>query len=199
MTRHTRPILALVTMVLLAPCAGRAQPSPGPDPGGPAGDRARTFLLLRMTEALALSDEKALALSRVLRGVDEQRRQLRERRHDVEERIRTALEKSPTDAAALGTLVEEANGIDHEIAGLQERSTREAQKQLTVEQQARLVLLRPQLQQEVRGAFQRRMMDGRDGGGDDRGPRRFVRPDGPMQRGPRGPGGRGGAPADDLP
>jgi hypothetical protein len=43
------------------------------------------------------------------------------------------------------------------MAGLPEKSFREVQKELTVEQQARLILLRPELQREIRGAARRRM------------------------------------------
>jgi len=142
--------------ILLLSAAARAEPPTG-EGTGPPQERARTYLVLRMAEALGLSDEKAIALNGILRGAEDQRHQLRQRRRALEDHVRAALAHVPLDQAELGRLVAEGNAIDQEMAGLPEKSFREVQKELTVEQQARLILLRPELQREIRGAARRRM------------------------------------------
>jgi hypothetical protein len=61
-------------------------------------------------------------------------------------------------------LVDEGNGIDQKIALIPEDTFHEMQKVLTVEQQARLMLFRRELQGEIRRAIQ-----GRRGSGGRRG------------------------------
>ena len=138
--------------VLLWPALVRAQ-----TPASPRRDRARTFLVVRLAEELHLSDEKALQVSAVLRRSDDRRRELTTQREQVEAQIRTALDHSPLDEAALSKLITQANGIDEQRSQIVESSYLEVQKLLTVEQQARLALFRPQLRRQVRGAIRQRL------------------------------------------
>jgi hypothetical protein len=135
--------------------------------------RARTFLLVRLAEALQLPDEKALQLSRILRSEDDRRRELRMKRDGVAERLQAVLAQTPVDATALGKLVAETNEIDEQIALIPEHAMREAQKILTPEQQARLALFRPELQKQIRRALQERLRGRRDLGPEGR--RRTLR------------------------
>lgn len=139
-------------LVLCAPAWVGAQPTPK----GRGRDRARTFLVVRLAEELNLPDDKALQVSRIIRETDERRLALVEKRQAVETKLRAALEGPTPDTAALGTLIAEANQIDEEIALVPEHTMREAQKVLTPEQQARLVLFRPELNRQIRRALTRR-------------------------------------------
>lgn len=117
---------------------------------GETYDRARTFLIMRLTEELKLVDATALAVAKVVRTVDDKRLSLRSRRQQVETKIGALLDSNPGDGAALESLVNDANGIDHELALIGEEMGGAIQKFLTVEERARLVLLKPRLQREVR-------------------------------------------------
>lgn len=128
-----------------------------------AHDRWRTFLVLRLTEELDLSDEKALELSRIIKKEAARRAELQGKRKEVEDQVRAALERTPADTAEMARLVQEANRIDEEIALVPERTLREVQKVLTPEQQARLVLFRPALREQMRKSLRKRFREGKWG------------------------------------
>jgi hypothetical protein len=120
-------------------------------------DRARTFFILKVVDALDLPDDKALQLRGILRRVDERRVELVQKRESLQAKLRAALEAKPRDPTLLAQLVAEGNAVDGELATLPERSFTDAQKLLTVEQQAKLMLLRRELQGEVHQAMRRRL------------------------------------------
>jgi hypothetical protein len=123
-------------------------------------ERMRTFLVLRISEALDLPDDKALQVGKVLRAAEEKRRNLITERRDVERQLRSALEETgKADAGAVPQLIAKANEIDEQLAMIPETSFRQVQEILTVEQQARFVLLRPELQAQLRRNVQRRLHD----------------------------------------
>ena len=123
-------------------------------------DRMRMFLVLRISEALDLPEEKALQISRVLRDAEEKRRDLKQERRQIEGQLRSALENTGKwDAAGFAKLIARANELDSQIAMIPETSFRQVQDLLTVEQQARLVLLRPELQEQIRRNVERRLRE----------------------------------------
>ena len=138
------------------PRAASAQQTPEADAGR---SRMRTFLVLRISEALELPDEKALQISKILRDTDDKRRALVAQRRDVERNLRTDLQQKGTDPNAIAKLVAQANELDSQIAMLPESSFRQVQELLTPEQQARLVLLRPELQAQIRRNVERRLRE----------------------------------------
>ena len=187
--------LLLLLGLSVLPCIALAQ-TPGPRPEaargeGPWRERARMFLVLRIADALKLNDADALKVSNVIRQSDEHRQELVKQRQGVEDKLREALAKQPEDSAELTKLISQCNEIDQKLALVPEDSFHELQKILTVDQQARLMLFRRQLQGEIRGA-----MAGRRFGGGGRRPWQgrggFEGPGGP-----RGPGGPGGPPPAD--
>lgn len=149
-------------LILLIVCAftlARAAVAQTPEPDA-RRDRMRTFLVLRISEALDLSDDKALQISKVLRDAEAKRRELVTERREVERKLRSGLEQpGQPDAAALPPLIAQANELDGKIAMIPETSFRQVQGLLTVDQQARLVLLRPELQAQIKRNLQRRMHD----------------------------------------
>jgi len=155
-----KKIVVSVLALLLIPLTVTARPPRDER----AQDRVRTFLVLRLSEELDLSDEKALEVSRIIKKETSHRGELRNKRTAVEEKIRSALERSPLEAGEISRLVQEANQIDEEFALLSERTLREVQKVLTPEQQARLVLFRPELREQMRKALRKRFREGKHGG-----------------------------------
>jgi len=154
---HIQRALVLLCLALL-PVPLAAQPNQE----GPWRDRARMFLVLRIADALNLSEQEALKVSNVIRQSDEHRRDLVGERQTLEQELREALAKKPPETAALTKLINQGNDIDQKLALVPEDSFRELQKILTVEQQARLMLFRRELQGEIRRAVQGR---GRTGTG----------------------------------
>ena len=123
-------------------------------------DRARTFLVVRIADALQLSDADALKVSAVIRRADERRLGLVKQRETFESTLRSVLAKTPADPAALTALISEGNDLDQKLALIPEETFRELQAILTVEQQAKLLLFRRELQGEVRNAMERRFGGG---------------------------------------
>lgn len=144
--------LTLVTLAVLV--SGWTRPAAAEDTGR---DRARTFLMLRMVEALDLHDDKALELRNILRRTDERRAALLTEREALHGKLRQALEHTPHDDAELARLVEDGVRLDRELATLPEHSFTEAQKLLTTEQEAKLLLLRRDLQGQVHQAMRKRL------------------------------------------
>lgn len=156
-------ISALATAFTLALLSSAAYAEPTAAPHAdmpPHRERARTFLVLRIVDALNLNDQDAIKVSAIVRQSDERRQQLVKQRQGLEDQLRTALAKKPADPAELSKLVSDGNDIDQKIALVPEDTFHEMQKVLTVEQQAKLILFRRQLQGEIR-----RAMQGRHGGG----------------------------------
>ena len=141
--------VALVCCLALSTLAASADTPPG-------RDRARTYLMLRVVDALDLSDEKALQMRDILRRADDRRLDLTQQRDGLEAKLRGALAQKPVDTAALGSLVGESHAVQRELAALPERTFGEAQRILTVEQQAKLLLFRRDLQGEIRQAIRGR-------------------------------------------
>ena len=142
-----------VALLGLGVWAGTAHAAP-PEP---ARDRARTYLMMRLVDGLNLPDDKALALRGIFRKADERRVELTAKRQALDKKLRAMLAKPDKDTAELTHLVAETNDVDRQLASVAEESFAEAQKGLTVEQQAKLLLLRRELQGQVREAMRRRL------------------------------------------
>ena len=113
--------------------------------------------MMRLVDGLNLPDDKALALRGIFRKADERRVELTAKRQALDKKLRAVLAKPDKDTAELTHLVAETNDVDRELASVAEESFAEAQKGLTVEQQAKLLLLRRELQGQVREAMRRRL------------------------------------------
>jgi hypothetical protein len=149
----TRARAAFAIAIFAAGTAAAADPQP-PDR---AQERARTFLAMRISDALKLPQDKSLEVVRILRTADDRREKLRSDRREVEKGIRAMLKGGKPDEAELQKLTQRASEIDHDMALVPETSFRELQGILTVEQQAKLALVRPQIQDEIRAAVRKRL------------------------------------------
>lgn len=156
MQRNRRMIGAALLAIGLFGGASRpslgAEASTAPAAAGPDDlEHARTFLVLRLTDELDLTDEQVLKINHALKAIVDRQHALRTHRKELEGKITDLLGKKPVDPAALEPLIKESLAIDHELALLPDQTTNELLQSLTVEQRARFVLIRPQLQREVRG------------------------------------------------
>ena len=112
---------------------------------------------MRLVHALDLPDDKALALRTIFRKADERRVQLLAKRQTIDKQLRAALSRPDKNHDELEKLVAQATAVDRDLASVAEDSFREAKQGLTVEQQAKLVLLRRELQGQVREAVRSRL------------------------------------------
>jgi hypothetical protein len=117
-------------------------------------DRAREALVARIAAALELSEDKTREVNAVIRGADERQLALMRDRQALEAELRHALQQTPVDLTQLRTLVAEGNTIDQKLALVPENTFHVLQTILTVEQQARLLLFRRDLQAEVQRVLQ---------------------------------------------
>jgi hypothetical protein len=147
----THAFLCLTALVALPAVA--QQPTPH---SGRHRERARTFLVVRIADALKLNDQDALKVAAVVRASDEHRQDLQRQREALEARLRSALKK-PESATDLTQLISQGNDLDQQLALVPENTFHELQTLLTVEQQAKLLLLRRDLQGEVQRAMYRRL------------------------------------------
>ena len=162
-----RSVVLTLVLLLMSPAWATAQPAEGPRAEGPRAegprhDRARTFLVLRISETLDLPDEKALQVSRIIREADEKRRDLRASRKEVEKNLRAVLGRPQPDGDEVKRLVVKANEIDQQLALIPHNGFREIQEILTVEQQGQLTLLVPDIQRQIRRTMKRRMREHHD-------------------------------------
>jgi hypothetical protein len=132
----------LLVLALLAPARAGA----GEDQV--RGERARTYLVLRITDSLGLPDEKALEISRILRRSGETRQQLRRQRGELQSPLRAAVEAG--DEKALADLVARANELDRKLSLLASESFLQVQEVLSPVERGKLVLLVPELQDQMR-------------------------------------------------
>lgn len=125
-------------------------------PAGARRERARSFLMVRMVEALKLSPEQAGKVSAVIRASDERRQQLVRQREAVEGQLRQALDKH-ADESVLLPLITSTCQLDQRIAAVPEETFTTLHDILSVEQQAAFLLFRRELQGEVHRALQHRL------------------------------------------
>lgn len=146
----SRWALLALWCLLACPAWGGAAPEP-------ARDRARTYLIMRLVDGLDLPAEKALALRDVFRRWDKKREALLRKREAVHQKLHAELDKHPVDGPVLAALVNDAVGLDRELATIPERSFTAAGKLLNEGQQAKLLLLRRDLQGQVHQAVRHRL------------------------------------------
>lgn len=113
--------------------------------------RGPMLVVLRIAEALRLSDEQTIKLAGEFRRVAQQRRELVARRVVLVGKLEEQLGKKPLDDAALKSLTAQLVSIEQDIGRLPEGLWNALQPVLTPEQSARLILLRGKLKQQVDG------------------------------------------------
>jgi Spy/CpxP family protein refolding chaperone len=148
--------------------------------GGPPGGRGfgagagrrpgggRMFLVLRIADALHLNDEQTIKVASSFRSIDEKRQKLRSDKDAVESQLDAELARKPIDEAKVSSLTQQALAIDRQLLLLPEEMYNSIQGMLTVEQRARLLLLRSHLLEQVQRERERRGLgrteDGDQGG-----------------------------------
>jgi hypothetical protein len=142
------------------------------------------FLVLRIADALHLNDEQTIKVASSFRNIEEKRQKLRGDKEAVESQLDAELAKKPIDEAKVSSLTQQALAIDRQLLLLPEEMYSSIQGMLTVEQRARLLLLRSRMQEQVQRERERRGL-GRADDGDQTGASPSPAPGAPPRRGMR--------------
>ncbi len=142
MTKLVLPVCWLLLGAALAAAQDRPVAAPG--------ERARTYLVLRIVEALELSDQQARDLSEILAASGERRAELVAERKTLDQSLRTALDQN--DDPRIAELIARSRDLDRESLLLPLGSFAATDAILSLEQRAKLVLLLPELRRQVRRA-----------------------------------------------
>ncbi len=152
-------LIALLLGVFCLPAATQVPPpdAPPPPPAGMRGqgrdrrEMARLYLIQRMRDTLSLTDAQTLKVMDVLKSIDEERSRHRSAMAELLSRIQTHLENDKTPTAVLAKDVADFRarqaGFEKRLRELEARLL----DSLTPRQQARFLLLRRNLMNQMRG------------------------------------------------
>ena len=111
--------------------------------------RARTLVVLRISEALDLDEEQTLRLGSEYRRFDKGRRELLQQRAGIEVELEEALADPEPDPRRLTESTQRLLAVDRELVLMPDTFFESVQGMLDVEQRARLALLKIKLQRRI--------------------------------------------------
>lgn len=169
--------------------AGEFVPEPGQGGRPPSEERREevrkkieAVRIWRLTEELKLDTETSAKLSSLLSSLDQKRRDTMREQMETMRDLRSLLKAAKPDEAKTRSLLEKLEKNHHKIQGLKDQELKGIKNILTIEQQARFLIFQQEFQREMRD-----MISGARNKGQGR-----------NNRGPGGPGRRGG-PMNDYP
>lgn len=113
------------------------------------GNRNRTAVVLRISEALDLDEDQTLRLAGQYRTFDKRRHELIGERSVTEVELETALARTPQDEANVRELTDKLLAIDKELILIPDALFDSVQGMLTTDQRGRLALLKIKLQRKI--------------------------------------------------
>ena len=121
---------------------------------GKRRERARMALVLRIVEALDLSDEKALQVGKILKQGAMRREALRTQRRALAPELKAAVESE--DATKIDAAVRKARQVDRQVIAIAGQNFDEIEALLTPVERGKLALLLPEIDKQLRGRRGRR-------------------------------------------
>lgn len=146
MTTLRRAAVALAVALLLVPLPALSQP-PAPNPR--AERIIEALLIWRLVDELDLTEAQIARIFPRIKTLKEIRLQLGRQALILREELRELLRQRPRDEAAIRAKVAELDALRREIETRRERVLREIRAALTVEQQARFVLIQERFEAET--------------------------------------------------
>lgn len=146
MTALRRAAFALAVALLLVPLPALSQ-SPTPNPR--AERIIEALLIWRLVDELDLTEAQIARIFPRIKTLKEIRLQLGRQALILREELRELLRQRPRDEAAIRAKVAELDALRREIETRRERVLREIRAALTVEQQARFVLIQERFEAET--------------------------------------------------
>ncbi|MDQ7829549.1 MAG: periplasmic heavy metal sensor [Armatimonadota bacterium] len=146
MTTLRRAAFALAVALLLVPLPALSQP---PTPNPRAERIIEALLIWRLVDELDLTEAQIARIFPRIKTLKEIRLQLGRQALILREELRALLRQRPRDEAAIRAKVAELDALRREIETRRERVLREIRAALTVEQQARFVLIQERFEAET--------------------------------------------------
>ncbi len=212
---NTKRVLTVVMMLTLAGAgAGTAMAQPGkpkgpgpgmkgggPGPGMKGGapaellekvrERVRMMRMWKLTELLSLDEAAAAKLFPLLKAWDDKLEPAHKEIQAARKELRQALQGGTLDDKVAAPLIDKLLAAQKKLGALRDQRIAELRKVLTPSQQARIIIVMPQVDRAIQRAVRRAVrgemgkgMGGRKGMGKGMGP-------GPGMKGGAGPGGGG--------
>ena len=146
-----------------APPRGRG---PGGGPGGGPGtgplreqvrERIKLMRMWRLTEALSLDEATAQRLFPLLNRFDERLQPVHRQQGDLLQRLRQEVNVPRPDPARIGRTLDELVALRHQVIEIEDERMREVRRVLGPVQQAKLWLIWPKIDREIRRHVRRAM------------------------------------------
>jgi len=140
-----------------------AQPAPPPPAQAPPGmrkavrERMNILRAMKLTDALGLDEVTAERFFPLLHRYDERLTPLHRQQGDLVMRLRAEVDTGRPDAARLGKIIDDLLTLRRQVAALEDERIREVRKVLTPVQQARLVLVMPRIERDLRRTVRKAM------------------------------------------
>jgi len=153
----------------VASAQGRRQPLPPGPPGPPppppgagavrkqVNERIRMMRMWKLTEALSLDEATAQRFFPILNKFDEKVAPLHRQQGEIIMRLRAEIESGRPDPVRLSKGIDDLLGLRKQVAALEDERIREVRRVLSPTQQAKLVLLLPKIERELRRSVRRAM------------------------------------------
>ncbi len=143
------PLLAVVvTLALSSPALGYRERVGGKEKRGRIEKRIEMLKCMRLSEELELSDEDFFKFYSIMREHHKQRRDLEEAIRELTEKLEGELKKKNTEK--MKALIEKIKAKANEMCGLRQTLHSRFKELLSIEQQAKLVMLMPRIGREIR-------------------------------------------------
>lgn len=155
MTTLRCSLLAALLATAAAPAAAQPGPPPAPATRAQAHDRVRMMYMWRLTEALRLDEPTAARLFPLLGRIEERKAPVRKELGDLARQLRAEAENPKANPAQIGQLIDRIVAARDRLRQLENDGFKEIRRVLSPVQQARLVLLMPRLDRQVRGLVER--------------------------------------------
>jgi Spy/CpxP family protein refolding chaperone len=152
---RTGALLALTFLTLGA--AAFAQPD-APAPDDPARkeelrERIRTVRTLRLIESLRLDEQRAAAVTKVIKHYDEKQAEVWKKKKEESRNLRKLVDAEKIDEAGAKKGIAALQRADEELMRLRGAEFQELSKQLTITQQAKYLLFKQDFHHAMRDAI----------------------------------------------
>ncbi len=146
------PLLAVaLTLALSLPALGHGERKEGKEKRKRIEKKIEMLKAMRLSEELELSEEESIKFYSIMREHHKQRRDLREAIRELAEKLEGELKKKNTKK--MKDLIEKIEAKSNEMCELKQTQHSRFKELLSIEQQAKLIMLMPRIGHEIRSTI----------------------------------------------
>ncbi|UCD83964.1 MAG: periplasmic heavy metal sensor [Deltaproteobacteria bacterium] len=160
-------MVVALTLTLASPARAGKMRAEEKERGGRIEKRIEMLKAMRLSEELGLSEEESFKFYAILREHHEQKKELRHTIRELIEKLEEELERKNTKQ--MKALIEEIETKSKEMCELRHTHHSKLKELLSLEQQAKLAILMPRIEHEIRSTIRETIMERR-------GPKQRMRP-----------------------